>query len=289
MHMLKHRHSKFPAPKQSWRKKIYEIIYEAETPAGKAFDVGLIICILLSVLVVMMDSVDSLNLKYGHFFYALEWIFTILFTIEYVLRIISIGKPIKYITSFFGIVDLFSIIPTYLGALFPSARYLLVIRILRVLRVFRIFKLAQFIVEGNMLMEALKSSGRKILVFLAGVLALVTIMGSLMYVVEGLEGANEKFADIPTSIYWSIVTITTVGYGDVTPVTILGKFLASIFMIIGYGIIAVPTGIVTVEMRKSFAKNITTEACSSCSREGHDRDALYCKYCGISLNESKLG
>ncbi len=287
--MSKHRHTNFPAPQQNWRKKIYEIIYEAETPSGKAFDVALIICILMSVFVVMMDSVDFLNVKYGQFFYVAEWIFTILFTIEYILRITCIGKPIKYITSFFGIVDLLSIIPTYLGALFPSARYLLVIRILRVLRIFRIFKLAQFIAEGNMLMEALKSSGRKILVFLAGVLALVTIMGSLMYIVEGLEGANEKFSDIPTSIYWSIVTVTTVGYGDVIPMTILGKFLASIFMIIGYGIIAVPTGIVTVEMRKSFAKNITAEACSSCSREGHDRDALYCKYCGIPLKESALG
>ena len=230
----------------------------------------------------MLDSVTGIRRDYGRFLVTLEWFFTILFTLEYALRLFSIGRTLKYATSFYGIVDLLSIVPTYFSLLFPSGKYLLVIRVLRILRVFRVLKLVQYLNEANLLIKAMRSSQRKITVFLFTVMNLVVIFGSLMYVIEGEENG---FTSIPRSIYWAIVTMTTVGYGDISPATNLGQGLASFIMIIGYGIIAVPTGIVTAEMSKSWrsSKQISTKACPECSAEGHDQDATHCKYCGSTL------
>ena len=264
----------------SWRKKLHEVIFEADTVAGKIFDIFLILVIILSVIAVMLDSVKSINLRYGSLLLTAEWIFTILFTIEYFLRVISVGKPIKYILSFYGIIDLLAILPTYLSVIFPGVHFLLVIRLLRVLRIFRVLKLVQYISEAKMLRQALRASKRKIIVFVFTVLTLVIIMGSLMYVIEGEENG---FTSIPISIYWAIVTLTTVGYGDISPMTGLGRALAAIIMICGYGIIAVPTGIVTVEMNRLAVKKVTTQACPQCSAEGHDYDAKFCKICGAKL------
>ena len=263
-----------------WRSKLHEIIFEADTPAGKLFDILLIISILLSVMAVMLDSVNDIRSEHGQFLLALEWFFTILFTIEYILRLLSVGRPLSYATSFFGIVDLLAIIPTYLSLLLPGSQYLVVIRILRVLRIFRVLKFVQYIGEANLLMKALRASRRKITVFLFTVLTVVVIFGSLIYLIEGEE---HGFTSIPRSIYWAIVTLTTVGYGDISPKTAIGQALASIIMIMGYGLLAVPTGIVTVEMAQAFEKNVSTQACPECSAEGHSFDAKFCKYCGAKL------
>ena len=265
---------------KNWRENIHEIIFEADTPSGKYFDVFLIVSIIASVIVVMLDSVDSIGGRYGRLFYVLEWFFTIIFSIEYILRLISVGRPIKYATSFFGIVDLLTVIPTYLDLILPGTRFLLVIRILRVLRIFRVLKLAKYVGEANLLVNAIKASSRKITIFLFSVVTLVVILGSMMYLIEGAENG---FTSIPKSIYWAIVTLTTVGYGDVAPQTDLGQALSVIVMIMGYSIIAVPTGIVTVEMAQAFKKHVSTQACPQCSSEGHDADAVYCKYCGEKL------
>ena len=264
----------------SWQDKIHEIIFEADTPLGKLFDEVLIVCILASVLVVMLDSVESIGGEYAQLFYILEWFFTTIFTIEYVLRLISVKRPAKYATSFFGIVDLLTVIPTYLDLFLPGTRFLLVIRILRVLRIFRILKLAKYVGEANLLIRAIKASSRKITIFLFFVISIVVVLGSLMYIIEG---ADHGFTSIPKSIYWAIVTLTTVGYGDVAPQTSLGQAMAVVVMIMGYSIIAVPTGIVTVEMAQAFKENLTTKACHDCSSGGHDSDAKHCKYCGSEL------
>ncbi|MCW5958786.1 MAG: ion transporter [Pyrinomonadaceae bacterium] len=264
-------------PDRQWQKRLHEIIFEADTPAGKAFDVVLICAIVLSVVVVILDSVGSYQAKFGGFLYAAEWFFTILFTIEYVFRLLSVRRPLRYAGSFFGWIDILSILPTYLSLLFPGVQYLLTVRILRLLRIFRVFKLTEYVSEAHILTTALRASARKIGVFLFAVLSLVTVIGSLIYVIEGEQNG---FKDIPTSIYWAIVTLTTVGYGDLAPKTGLGQFFASIVMILGYGIIAVPTGIVTVELSKSAR---STQHCPSCSAEGHDADALFCKYCSERL------
>ena len=263
-----------------WRLKLHEVIFEADTPAGKWFDVLLILAILISVVMVMLDSVGPIRKSYGQILFAGEWLFTILFTIEYVLRLFSVGRPWAYATSFFGVVDLLAIIPTYMSILVPGAQYLLVIRILRVLRIFRILKLVQYLGELRVLTQALRASRRKITVFLFVVLTLVTIFGSLIYLIEDPQNG---FTSIPKSIYWSIVTLTTVGYGDISPQTDLGQLLSALIMIIGYGIIAVPTGIVTVELAQAFKRQISTQACPECSAEGHDIDARFCKYCGSAL------
>jgi voltage-gated potassium channel len=256
------------------------VIFESDTPAGKAFDVALIGCILVSVTVVMLESVASMRAAYGGWLFALEWFFTLLFTVEYVLRLISVRRPLRYATSFFGIVDLLAILPTYISLFVPGTQYLLTIRALRLLRIFRILKLAEYLDEARVLMTALRASRRKISVFLLAVLTLVVINGSLMYLIEGPEYG---FTDIPTSIYWAIVTLTTMGFGDITPHTPLGKALASLVMIMGFGIIAVPTGIVTVEIARAGGRRVSTQACPECSAEGHDDDALHCKYCGAKL------
>ena len=263
-----------------WRLKLHEVIFEADTPAGKWFDVLLILAILTSVVMVMLDSVGTIQKSYGPVLLAGEWFFTILFTIEYILRLLSVGRPLAYATSFYGVVDLLAILPTYLSIFIPGAQYLLVIRILRVLRIFRILKLVQYLGEARMLIQALRASSRKIIVFLLVVLLLVTIFGSLIYLIED---PKDGFTSIPKSIYWSIVTLTTLGYGDISPQTGLGQLLSALIMIIGYGIIAVPTGIVTVELAQAFKRQISTQACPECSAEGHDIDAKHCKYCGSRL------
>jgi len=264
----------------SFRTRLHEIIFEADTPGGKLFDVLLILSIVISVVLVMLDSVGSIQQAYGRLLYWGEWFFTVLFTVEYILRLYSIGRPLAYAASFFGLVDLLAILPSYLSIIFPGTHYLLVIRILRVLRIFRVLKLAQYLGEIHTLNRALLASRRKITVFLFVVLTLVVIFGSLMYLIETPE---HGFTSIPRSIYWAIVTLTTVGYGDISPRTALGQAISAIIMIIGYGIIAVPTGIVTSELTQAYKKNISTQACRQCSAEGHDPDAKHCKYCGAAL------
>lgn len=260
-----------------WKVKMHEVIFEADTPAGKFFDVVLLWAILISVVAVMLETVDAISRDYGGFLVVLEWIFTILFSIEYIMRLISVGKPMKYVLSFMGLVDLLSIIPTYLSFFLVGSQYLLVIRTIRLLRVFRILKLTRYVSEAQALNQALRASAIKITVFIGGVVVLVLIMGCLMYIIEGPE---HGFTSIPTSMYWTIVTITTVGYGDIAPVTTLGQTLASIIMLLGYGIIAVPTGIVTAQLVKGKSNDVNTRACPACSKEGHDSDAEFCKYCG---------
>ena len=266
---------------KSWQHRLHEIIYESDTTAGKAFDVSLLVLILTSIVVVILDSVNSLQVRYGSVFFVLEWGFTALFTIEYILRLICIKKPWRYIFSFLGLIDLLAIIPSYLSIFFAGAQSLLVLRALRLMRIFRIFKLVHFLSEMQFLGEAIRGSMRKISIFMLVVLTLVVIMGSIMYL---MEGGQNGFTNIPDSIYWAIVTVTTVGYGDISPVTPAGKILASVLMLLGYGIIAVPTGIVTTEMALAVRnKRQKAEACLNCGREGHDVDAKYCKYCGDKL------
>lgn len=262
------------------RSNLHEIIFEADTKWGKVFDIILIASIIISVIIVMLDSVKSVNRVYGEFLYNLEWFFTILFTIEYVLRLYSVRKSLKYATSFFGIVDLLAILPTYIGLFFPATRYFTVVRILRVLRIFRVLKFVQYLGAAKTLLTALKNSQRKITVFIFTVLTLVIIFGSLMYIIEGEKNG---FTSIPRSIYWAIVTLTTVGYGDISPNTPLGQAFAAFIMILGYGIIAVPTGIVTAEISRTENVQISTQSCRECSLEGHAADAVYCKYCGAKL------
>ena len=265
---------------RNWKFILHEIIFEADTKAGKWFDVILILCIILSVFIVMLDSVASIKKEYGEILNAVEWFFTILFTIEYLFRLISVGRPIRYATSFFGIVDLFAILPTYVSIILPGSRFLTVIRILRVMRIFRVLKLVQYLAEAKVLTQALHASRRKITVFLFAVFTLVVILGSLMYVIETEENG---FTSIPRSIYWAIVTLTTVGYGDISPKTGLGQALAAVVMVIGYSIIAVPTGIITAEISRTKEKAVSTQSCPDCSAEGHDKDAIFCKHCGARL------
>jgi voltage-gated potassium channel len=264
----------------NWQYRLHEIIFEADTRAGKLFDICLIITIILSVLTVLLDSVRQIDATHGELLYRLEWVFTVLFTIEYILRLISVGRPLRYATSFFGIVDLLAFLPTYFSLLFPGSQYFVVIRLLRVLRIFRVLKLVQYLREARLLIRALRASSRKIAVFLLAVLTLVVIFGALMYVLEGEESG---FTSIPISIYWAIVTLTTVGYGDLSPQTGLGQALASMIMILGYSIIAVPTGIVTVEVAQTYKEKVSSQACPQCSAEGHDSDAKHCKFCGARL------
>lgn len=269
--------TKRPAP---WQLRLHEIIYESNTRAGKLFDITLLCLIVSSIMVVLLDSSQGWHDKYGMLFTKLEWAFTILFSIEYILRLVCIKQPLRYVFSFFGLIDILAIIPGYLSLFATGTRSLLVLRALRLLRIFRIFKLTHFLSEMQFLGVALKGSMRKISVFLLVVLTLVVIMGSVMYLVEGGENG---FTSIPDSIYWAIVTITTVGYGDISPVTPLGKFVASVIMLMGYAIIAVPTGIITTEMSIALKKKDKQQACPGCGREGHDSNASYCKYCGEKL------
>jgi len=263
----------------SWRANLHEVIFEADTPAGKRFDVLLLVAIAASILAVMLESVGSIRAEYQTELLVTEWVFTALFTVEYVLRLLCVERPTRYARSFFGIVDLLSILPTYLSLLVPGTQSLLIVRALRLLRVFRVLKLGHFLYEANVLAEALRASTRKIIVFLGTVITLVMIVGAAMYLIEG-EAAG--FTSIPRSVYWAIVTMTTVGYGDIAPQTVPGQLLASFVMVTGYGIIAVPTGIVSAELVTAKPK-VTTRCCRSCSLEGHDPDAKFCKHCGASL------
>jgi voltage-gated potassium channel len=270
-----------PQPAQAaWRRRLHTVIFESDTPAGKAFDILLLISIVASVIVVMLDSVSSFNARYGPQLQAFEWGFTILFSIEYALRMISVRHPLAYVGTFFGIVDLLAILPTYLSLLVPGAQYLLVVRILRMLRIFRILKLSEYLHEGRTLRRALLASRRKISVFLLTVVTIVIIVGALMYVIEGPANG---FSSIPTSIYWAVVTLTTVGYGDIAPQTAVGKTLAVVVMLVGYGILAVPTGIVTLELQRANQNPLSGQACPTCGAEGHDADARFCKRCGSAL------
>lgn len=265
----------------AWKAKLHEVIYEADTPAGKTFDIALLLVILASVALVMMESVSWMLEKYAYEFYVAEWIITGIFTVEYALRIISINKPKRYIFSFYGIVDLLSTMPSYIGFFFGGANLLFAIRALRLLRVFRILKVTRYIGESRKLIGALKNSKPKILVFLFAVLIICVIAGTLMHLVEGTGGG---FDNIPLSIYWCIVTLTTVGFGDIAPITPLGRFIASLIMIMGYGIIAVPTGIVGAEYSKATETPVNTQVCPNCNESKHLDEAEYCHNCGYKLN-----
>lgn len=265
------------------RDRIHEIIFEADTPTGKFFDALLMVLIVLSVITVSLESSEEWNNRYATAFIVLEWLFTGIFTVEYLLRLWVTIKPWRYALSFYGIIDLLAILPTYLSLFLAGTQYFVVIRIIRLLRVFRVFKLGKFLTEGDQLRRAMIASRNKITVFLFAVSLLVVIIGAMMYLIEG--GSNEGFSSIPRSIYWAIVTLTTVGYGDITPKTDAGQFLSAMVMILGYAIIAVPTGIVTNEMITiGGRKKNNTQVCRYCTREGHDDDAIYCKHCGGRLN-----
>lgn len=267
-------------PNSGWREKLYETVFEAETRGGRLFDITLIWLILLSVTTVVLESLRSVREDYGFELVAAEWFFTILFSVEYALRLVSVKRPIRYALSFYGLIDLLAIIPTYISFFVPGTQYLLTIRILRLLRIFRILKLSEYISEARVITTALKASRRKIFVFFVAICSIVTVVGSLMYVIEGEENG---FTDIPTSIYWAIVTLTTVGYGDLSPKTGFGKLLASLVMIMGYAIIAVPTGIVTAEFARAGGLTASTHVCPECHSEGHEVDAVHCKFCGAKL------
>lgn len=266
------------------KRKIHTIIFEADTKNGKLFDVILLVFILLSIVLVNLESVPSIARKYGNLLYYAEWFLTIFFTLEYILRLYCSFKPRSYALSFYGIIDLLAIIPTYLSLVVAGTHSLMIIRALRLLRVFRIFKMVGFLNQGNFILQSLRASRDKIFLFLFFIFVMVNILGSLMYLVEG--GANSGFDSIPRSIYWAIVTMTTVGYGDISPQTNFGQFLAAIVMILGYAVIAVPTGIVSSEMisGKKKKSDVSTQVCMNCGREGHDADAIYCKYCSSRIN-----
>ena len=275
-----------------WRRRLYQIIFEADTPAGRAFDLALIATILISVLLVSFETTAAAGSRARIWMFAGEWVVTALFSLEYVLRLVAVRRPARYARSFFGVVDLLSILPAYVSLLIPGSRYLLVVRVLRLLRIFRILKLTRFLDEAHVLGRALRASAHKISVFLLVVLTIVVIAGSIMYVVEG---AASGFTSIPKSMYWAIVTLTTVGYGDISPQTPVGQALASLLMIMGYGILAVPTGIVTVELAQSVRDSGPaagalasggaggTATCRSCGTAGHAADALYCRRCGAGM------
>jgi voltage-gated potassium channel len=264
------------------RRRIFVIIFGTDTPAGKAFDVALLTLIILSVTAVILESVGPMRLKYHDLFLSAEWIFTLIFTAEYLLRIYSSPHPLRYMTSFFGVIDLLAILPTYLSLLFDQSTFLLTIRALRLLRMFRIFKLGRYLKEAAILVRALQASFHKIIVFFGSVLTLVLILGSLLYMIEGEANG---FTSIPQSIYWAIVTITTVGYGDIAPATVLGKILASVAMLTGYSIIAVPTGIISIELGRAVrdGRSQPENPCGNCGHPTHDPDAIFCKVCGEKL------
>lgn len=273
--------------KQELKDRIHEIIFESNTKAGKAFDIGLLVFILLSVIVVLVDSVRTFHVKYHQLICLLEWVITFVFSIEYIFRLYSVRNRKKYATSFFGVVDLLSILPTYLSLFFAGTHYLVVIRALRLLRIFRIFKLSEYLTQGSSILNAVQRSFPKIFVFMFFVTILVVILGSIMYVVEG--AVNPNMNNIPRCIYWAIVTLTTVGYGDITPITYLGQFISMIIMLLGYAIIAVPTGIISAEFLQPKAeKKVVGIACPGCGVDINDDDANYCKNCGANLERENM-
>jgi voltage-gated potassium channel len=265
---------------KNFKKRLYEIIFEADTREGKIFDITLLIVILISIALVMLESVPSILQNNRQILKFSEWGITLIFTIEYFLRVLIVRKPLRYVFSFYGIIDFLAVIPTYLGLFIIGSHSLVVIRVLRLLRIFRILKLTRYTQAGRNLGKAMWASREKISVFIFFVITLVVIIGTVMYLVEG---EAHGFTSIPRSIYWAIVTLTTVGYGDISPQTSLGQFLSSIVMILGYAIIAVPTGIVTAEMIKPTAGS-NTQMCPRCLHDKHDDDAVYCKKCGTKIN-----
>lgn len=270
-------------PESGWRRRVHEIIYEADTKAGKLFDVILLWLILFSILLVMLESVEEYNAKYGYIYNALEWGITGLFVVEYILRVICVKRPFEYIFSFLGVVDFLSAIPKFLSIFFVGTQVLVALRSLRLLRVFRILKLSQYLGESQKLTTSLRASRTRISVFLFAILIICVILGTVMYLIEGSENG---FTSIPRSVYWAIVTLTTVGYGDIAPRTISGQFIASIIMILGYAIIAIPTGIITSEMSKDTANNepeVSVKSCQNCSADKHRYDAGFCYRCGEKL------
>ena len=266
-----------------WRFRWHEIVFEADTPKGKAFDIGLLVTIVASILIVMLQSVSTINQEYGNILNIADWVITIGFSIEYALRIACVRRPWRYIFSFWGIVDLLSVLPSYVALVIPGSHYLSVVRVLRLIRIFRIFKLNSYIQESRVLLEALKAARPKIVVFLLVVMSLILVMGTTVYVIENFADDSSEFTSIPKAIYWAIVTITTVGYGDIAPQTVLGQTIAAIAMILGYAIIIVPSGIFSVEIIAASKAQTNTQVCLTCSKEGHDDDASYCKYCGSKL------
>lgn len=272
-----------PRPAAGWRRQLYVVIFEADTRAGRLFDIGVIIAILASILVVMLDSVASISQQHNRLFIALEWAFTLMFTAEYIARLLCVPHPWRYARSFYGVIDLLALLPTYLAVLVPELHALIDVRVLRLLRIFRIFKLTRYAAEFRHLSDALAASRRKIAVFLGFVLMVVVVTGTLMYVIEG---PGNGFTSIPTAAYWAITTMTTVGFGDITPKTDLGRLLASLMMLLGWGVLAVPTGIVTAEMsaqRNSTPRPVTTRTCPECLTEDHRADANFCRHCGHRL------
>jgi len=269
---------------KKWQSKLHEIIYEADTPAGKFFDIILLVVILSSIVLVMLESVKTIDARYHNFLNISEWVITFLFTIEYIARIISVKKPFKYIFSFYGIIDLLSTIPKYLSLIFVGTHHLVALRALRLLRIFRILKLVRYIGESNNFIIALKASRIRIFVFILFILILCIILGTIMYLIED---DSSGFTSIPESVYWAIVTLTTVGYGDIAPVTPFGQLIASLVMIMGYSIIVIPTGIITAEIVKDSIKNvqINTQSCPNCSVSKHRDIAKFCYKCGHLLNE----
>lgn len=271
-----------PDSQRNWRTKLYEVIFEADTIGGKVFDVCLLVFITSSIVVICLESISSIYTGNEQLFLCLEIGFTVIFSIEYILRLIAVKTPIQYVKSFYGIIDLLAILPTYLAIIFPSLHFLLVIRALRLLRIFRIFKMVHFLNESLFLVNALWNARRKILVFFFSVILITIIAGSFMFVIE--HNVNPAFKSIPESVYWAIVTLTTVGYGDISPVTPMGKVVASFIMLLGYCIIAVPTGIVSASIVKEMNKeSLTTQTCPHCLKQGHDADAKFCKFCGTKL------
>ncbi|GIU05702.1 ion transporter [Shewanella sp. c952] len=260
--------------------KLRRIIFGTDTPAGRFFDISLIVCIILSVMLVFLDTVAHIHQQYGEIIVVLEWCFTIIFTVEYLLRLYCSAKPLEYAKSFYGVVDLLSVLPTYLALVFPGANFTMVIRVLRLFRIFRVFKLLRYLSEGNLLLRAMMQSSRKVFIFFFSVSLIVVVLSSIMYVVEG---PNNGFSSIPKSIYWTIVTITTVGYGDITPGTNLGQAIAAFTMLLGYSIIAIPTGILTAEISQEIGKHKDLRRCSNCLKVGHETNALYCDKCGSEL------
>lgn len=269
-----------PARDGDLRSRLHEIIFEADTRAGRAFDAVLLAMIVASVAVVLLDSVASIRARHGQLFFVLEWAFTLFFTVEYAVRLYSVQRPLAYATSFFGVVDLLAVVPTWASFLVPGAQGLLAIRILRLLRVFRVFKVSAYVEESSALWRALRASRRKIEIFLFTIANVVVVVGAVMHVVEGPE---HGFTDIPTGIYWAVVTLTTVGYGDVAPETPVGRAVSVVVMLLGYGIIAVPTGLVTAELMRGGHGPVSTQACPACSAEGHEIDAVFCRRCGSRL------
>ncbi len=268
---------------RGWRERLGHVIFTTDTPAAKAFDIALLVAIVLSVIAVCLESVKAIKAEHGQALLVAEWAFTILFTLEYAARLATARRPHRYAGSFFGVIDLLSILPTYISVLVPGAQSLIIIRVLRLVRVFRVFKLARFVGESEILVEALHAAREKIIVFIVGVTSFTVVVGALMYLIEGEESG---FTSIPQGIYWAIVTLTTVGYGSIEPVTTPGRILASIVMIMGYGIIAVPTGIVTAELtraRPSRTTKLVIRRCQACGDASHEPDSLYCRHCGAEL------